>query len=230
MKISAIQKTTLLDYPDKLACTVFLSGCNLRCPFCHNADLVSPEKIQPPSILPEEFFSFLADRRGILEGVCISGGEPTLYADLPELLRRIRAMGFSVKLDTNGSNPRMLSTLIQEGLVDYVAMDIKNCPSHYTQTCGGIDILDAVQESAALLMQGHTDYEFRTTVCHPLHTPERMQQIGHWLRGAEHYFLQPFVDSGNLVGQGISSLTKEQLHALHQAVLADIPKAKIRGL
>lgn len=230
MHISAIQKTTLLDYPGKLACTIFVPGCNLRCPFCHNAGLVLPEQIQPAAISFEEFTAFLAKRTGKLDGVCISGGEPTLYPDLPERICAIRRMGFSVKLDTNGTNPQMLESLIHDGLVDYVAMDIKNSPGRYKETCGGMDVLDQVRKSADLLLSGDAPYEFRTTVCKPLHTQESIQQIGQWLRGAKQYFLQSFVDSGNLVGCGISPLSEADMHALQQAVRADIPNTQIRGI
>lgn len=230
MQISAIQKTTLLDYPGKLACTIFLSGCNLRCPFCHNPGLVLPQQTQPAAISKEELFAFLSKRVGKLDAVCISGGEPTLNADLPELISSIHQMGFSVKLDTNGTNPEMLELLMQQGALDYIAMDIKNSPERYQQTCGGIDILDSVKKSAALLMSGDVTYEFRTTVCNPLHTQDGMRQIGQWLHGAKQYFLQSFVDSGNLVGRGISPLTETEIRALQQAVRADIPNTQIRGI
>lgn len=232
MHIAAIQKTTLLDYPGKLACTVFLPGCNLRCPFCHNAGLVLPEQLRQErkEITQEELLQFLSRRKGKLDGVCISGGEPTLYDDLPELIRAVRKMGFLVKLDTNGTNPQMLEALMDERLLDYVAMDIKNSPERYRETCGGVDVLEQVQKSAALLMAGNVEYEFRTTVAGPLHTVESVARIGHWLRGAKQYYLQAFVDSGNLVGQGIFPLTETEIQALRQAVLADIPNTRIRGI
>ncbi len=232
MHIAAIQKTTLLDYPGKLACTVFLPGCNLRCPFCHNAGLVLPEQLRQErkEITQEELLEFLSRRKGKLDGVCISGGEPTLYDDLPELIRAVRKMGFLVKLDTNGTNPQMLEALMDERLLDYVAMDIKNSPERYRETCGGVDVLEQVQKSAALLMAGNVEYEFRTTVAGPLHTVESVARIGHWLRGAKQYYLQAFVDSGNLVGQGIFPLTETEIQALRQAVLADIPNTRIRGI
>lgn len=228
MDISGLQKTTLLDYPGNVACTVFLSGCNLRCPFCHNAPLVL-EKPQP-QMTQEELLAFLRKRRGILDGVCVTGGEPTLRPGLPELLGRIKALGFKVKLDTNGTNPKMLKALMDEGMLDYVAMDIKNSPARYAATCGGVDALDAVKESAALLMAGTVDYEFRTTCVAPYHTPEAMAGIGTWLAGARRYYLQNFVDSGSLVGTGVSGLTAEEMEALRQAVLPYIPNTQLRGL
>lgn len=229
MRIGGLQKVTLLDYPGKVACTVFLPGCNLRCPFCHNPALVLPDR-ETDSLSTEELLAFLETRRGKLDGVCVTGGEPTLYEDLPALLRQIRALGFAVKLDTNGTNPDMLEALAQEGLLDYAAMDIKNSPDRYAETCGGVDLLGPVKRSAALLMAGAVDYEFRTTVCAPLHTPEEMAGIGRWLKGAKRYFLQPFfVDSGELVGSGMKPLTKEEIEALRDSVLPDIPSTQIRG-
>ena len=161
--------------------------------------------------------------------MCISGGEPTLHKELPQLLRCIRERGFLTKLDTNGTNPAMLAALLREGLLDYVAMDIKNAPALYAQTCGGIDRLAQVRESAALLLGGHVDYEFRTTVCAPLHTPEAMVEIGQWLQGAKRYFLQPFVDPGALLGSGVTSLSHEAISALRCSVLPYIPSTQIRG-
>ena len=228
MDVSGIQKMTLLDFPGKCACTVFLAGCNLRCPFCHNASLVlaKPE----PAMAEEEFFAFLKKRRGLLDGVCITGGEPTLRKDLPDFIRRIRELGYLVKLDTNGSNPEMLRQLIEEKLLDYVAMDIKNCPERYGETCGGIDIFSAVEESLSILRESSVEYELRTTCVKPFHDTEAMEAIGKWLSGTQNYYLQAFVDSGDLVGSGVSGFTKEEMEALRQAVLPHIPNTRIRGI
>ena len=228
MRIGGLQKLTLLDYPGKVACTVFLSGCNLRCPYCHNPGLVLPEQSERSEIPEAEVLSFLERRKGKLDGVCITGGEPTLQPELPEFLEKLRRLGYAVKLDTNGTNPEMLASLLQAGSLDYVAMDIKNSPARYAQTCGGIDTLPQVKKSAALLMRGTVEYEFRTTVCAPLHTPEDMEEIGRWLQGASRYFLQSFVDSGALVGTGMKPLSQEELHALRDSVLPYIPNTKIR--
>mgnify|MGYP004683733715 CR=1 FL=1 len=228
MRFGGLQKLTLLDYPGKVACTVFVTGCNLRCPYCHNPSLVLSDRASD-GLSVEELLAFLAARQGKLDGVCVTGGEPTLCRNLPVLLRQIRALGFPVKLDTNGTNPEMLESLVQEGLLDYVAMDIKNSPARYAETCGGIDLLSPVKQSAALLMKGTVDYEFRTTVCAPLHTPEEMAEVGRWLKGAKRYFLQPFVDSGALVGSGVSALSTAELEHLRASVLPYIPHAKIRG-
>lgn len=230
MPIGAMQKTTLLDYPGAVACTLFWQGCNLRCPFCHNPSLVLPQRHGSVTISPEDLFAFLAKRVGKLDGVCLSGGEPTLDPELPALIRRIRSMGFSVKLDTNGTTPAVLGALLQEGLLDYVAMDIKNSPEKYAQTCGGMDVLDRVRESIRLLTGSGIDHEFRTTVCHGLHTPEDLVRIGQWLSGSSAYYLQPFVDSGDLVGGGLTPPSPQELEELHRAVLPYIPNTHIRGI
>lgn len=229
MDIAGLQKNTLLDYPGKIACTVFLAGCNLRCPFCHNPSLVLPSRAEPPAMTERELLAFLKKRRGLLEGVCITGGEPTLHRDLRELVEKITALGYPVKLDTNGTNPRMLGQLLEAGLLSYVAMDIKNAPDRYLETCGGVDILPQARESAALLLEGRVPYEFRTTVCRPFHDPQAMARIGQWLRGADRYFIQPFVDSGDLVGSGVEPIEPEGLAALLAAVRPFIPTAAIRG-
>ena len=229
MRIAGLQKMTLLDFPQRIACTVFLPGCNLRCPFCHNASLVLRPGEQP-MMEQEELLTFLQGRKGKLDGVCITGGEPTLHKDLPELIRSVKNMGFQVKLDTNGSDPEMLSCLLNESLLDYAAMDIKNSPERYCNTCGGVDILPQVKESAKLLMNSKIDYEFRTTVCHPFHDAEAIRSIAQWLNGAKQYFLQAFVDSGDLIGQGLSALTPQQMDTLRQAALPYIENTHIRGI
>lgn len=228
MDIAGLQKLTLLDYPGKLACTVFLPGCNLRCPFCHNASLVLPGR-QPTLMTQPQFLEFLEGRKGKLEGVCITGGEPTLHHDLPELLKAIRSLGFCVKLDTNGTRPEVLSDLLQQNLLDYVAMDIKNSPAKYTATCGNVDVLGKVQQSVSMLEESGVEHEFRTTVLHPYHTRSDLAAIGQWLSGTKRYFIQQFVDSGDLLGEG-QPLTPEELQALLQAVQPYIPTAALRGV
>lgn len=228
MDINGIQKLTLLDYPGKCACTVFLAGCNLRCPFCHNASLVVGQA--PRAMTEEEFLAFLKKRQGLLDGVCVTGGEPTLRKDLPEFIRKIKELGYLVKLDTNGSGPEMLRQLLEEGLLDYVAMDIKNCPDRYAPICGGIDILPSVQESIHILMENKVEYEFRTTCVKPFHDTTALEAIGKWLEGTEHYYLQNFVDSGDLIGWSVSGFSKEEMEALRQAVLPYIPNTRIRGI
>ncbi len=226
--IGGLQKVTLLDFPGKVACTVFLTGCNLRCPYCHNPDLVLT-KDNGKYISEKEFFEFLLSRKGKLDGVCITGGEPTLYPNLTNLIRRIRKMGFHVKLDSNGTAPEILKPLLREKLLDYVAIDIKNAPSQYAETCGA-DVIEYVEKSVALLKSSNIDYEFRTTVCHPFHSPKCMEEIGRWLRNAKRYYIQPFVDSGNLLGSGVSVMTKSELETLLNAVKSYIPAAELRGV
>ena len=226
--IGGLQKVTLLDFPGKVACTVFLTGCNLRCPYCHNPDLVLT-KDNGKYISEKEFFEFLLSRKGKLDGVCITGGEPTLYPNLTNLIRRIREMGFLVKLDSNGTVPEILKPLLREKLLDYVAIDIKNAPSQYAETCGA-DVIEYVEKSVALLKNSNIDYEFRTTVCHPFHSPKCLEEIGRWLRNAKRYYIQPFVDSGNLLGSGVSVMKKSELETLLNAVKSYIPAAELRGV
>ena len=229
MRIAGLQKMTRLDFPQRIACTVFLPGCNLRCPFCHNASLVLRPGEQP-MMEQTQLLAFLEGRKGKLDGVCITGGEPTLHKDLPDLIRAIKNMGFQVKLDTNGSDPGMLRSLLDENLLDYVAMDIKNSPERYCETCGNVDILPQVTQSAKLLTESNIDYEFRTTVCHPLHDEASIASLARWLKGAKQYFLQAFVDSGDLIGQGLSALTPQQMDTLRQAALPYIENTHIRGI
>lgn len=230
VQIAGLQKLTLLDFPGRIACTVFLPRCNLRCPFCHNASLALSREGTPPPITMDELMAFLQKRRGRLQGVCITGGEPTLQRDLPDLLRQIHLLGYEVKLDTNGTHPEMLRAIVAEGLADYVAMDIKNSPARYAETCGSADVWEKVRESAALLMEGSVDYEFRTTLAHPLHTAEDLAAIGRWLQGAQRYFLQQFVDSGDLIGSGLTALSADEMEAMRQVVLPYIKETTLRGI
>lgn len=199
VKVHGFNKLTLLDYPERLACTIFLGHCNYRCPFCHNAGLVLHPESEP--VIPlEEIRSTLMKRRGILDGVCITGGEPTVNAGLVEFIREIKEMGYLVKLDTNGSNPGMLRELVEEGLLDYVAMDVKNAPEKYGLTAG-LEYVDlgAVFESVDYLKSGVVDYEFRTTVVKELHKTEDIRMLGKWLHGSRRYFLQAYRDSENVI-------------------------------
>lgn len=227
MEFGGLQKLTLLDYPDKVACTVFTAGCNLRCPFCHNAPLVAGEG---PFVAEEEVLAFLKSRRGRLDGVCVSGGEPLLHPGLEDFLCAVKAMGYDVKLDTNGCFPGRLAALAQKGLVDYVAMDIKNSPARYGATAGVKELdLQPIKESAAFLLAGGIDYEFRTTVVQELHTIDDFEAIGRWLAGARRYYLQPFEASGNLLSPGLHPPEKEFLAEALAALRPHIPAAALRG-
>lgn len=205
MLIYGLQKLSLLDYPGKLAATIFTGGCNLRCPFCHNASLVT-HLTGDGRISEEELFSFLEKRKGMLDGVCITGGEPLLQDDLADFIIKIRELGYLIKLDTNGTFPEKLESLIRRNLVDYVAMDIKNSYNKYPQTVGvtGFDATP-VFDSARLLMKSAVDYEFRTTLVKAFHTATEIEEIGRTVEGAERYYLQNFEDSGDLVGFGCDS-------------------------
>ena len=230
MLIKGLQKLTLLDFPEKMACTVFTFGCNFRCPFCHNASLVLADRADDTAIPEEEFFSFLQKRRGILEGVCITGGEPTLMPDLPAFIRRIRALGYAVKLDTNGYRPDVLKSLVAEGLLDYVAMDIKNSLPCYGVTVGipGLNVAP-IEESMDFLREGHVPFEFRTTLVRGLHTPESVAEMGKRLAGNEPFFLQTFEDSGDLIGEGLSAFDRAETESLLAILRAYVPNAQIRN-
>jgi len=193
IEIGGIQKTTLIDYPGQVAATVFLIGCNFRCPFCYSAELVLPEKIKSqPRLSEEDFFKFLKERQGLLEGIVICGGEPTINKDLPEFIKKIKDLEYLVKLDTNGSNPQMLRKLIDEKLIDYVAMDIKAPKEKYGMVTGGKASLKDIEESVKILKEGKVDYEFRTTVLPTVHTKEDIINIAKWIGPAKSYFLQNF--------------------------------------
>lgn len=230
MKIFGLQKLTLLDYPGKVAATVFTGGCNFCCPFCHNASLVT--HIDPHLVIEEqEFFGFLAKRQGILDGICVSGGEPLLQPDIVEFITHIKDMGYLVKLDSNGSFPDMLRSLVESKLVDYVAMDIKNSKEKYALTCGKEDIpLDKVVESAAFLMENHVPYEFRTTVVQELHTKEDFVAIGQWLSPTSPYYLQGFVDSGDLIEERFSAYSKEEMEEFITVLRQTMEHVELRGV
>ena len=232
MKVTGIQKLTLLDYPGVVACTVFTAGCNFRCPFCHNAMLVLPEQIDDECLTDDEVFGFLKKRRGVLDGVAVTGGEPLLHADMPEFLARVKELGYKIKLDTNGSNPELLSEIVKNKLVDRVAMDIKNAPEQYARTIGlkSFDIAP-VERSKEMLLRGDIDYEFRTTVVKGIHTKESLIGAAKWIEGAKEYYLQQFKDSGNLIlPDGLSAYDEKQMHALADAVRDYVPTVEVRGV
>ena len=232
MKIEGLQKLTLLDYPGRLACTVFLAGCNLRCPFCHNAALVLPAEIATGEEIPrQDLLDFLAKRRGVLQGVCVTGGEPLLSDEVFGLFADIKALGYQIKLDTNGTFPARLKRAVREGLVDFVAMDIKNSPKSYAKTVGVSNFdLAPVRESAAFLLSGAVEYEFRTTVVDELHAPSDFEDIAVWLAGANTYFLQAFVDSGALLQSGLHAAQEGQMQAYAASLRRTISQVTIRGM
>ena len=232
MFIAGMQKLTLLDFPGVVACTLFTAGCNFRCPWCHNAGLVLPEEASDRLLESGEVLSFLEKRKGVLDGVCVTGGEPLLHAELPDFLKRVKDLGYRVKLDTNGSFPERLEALVREKLADRVAMDIKNGPSRYAETVGLRNLdLSAVTASKDFLLSDAVDYEFRTTVVRGLHTEESLLEAADWIRGARQWFLQQFKDSGNLIhGEGLSAFSEDEMHRLLETVQKTNPAAQLRGI
>ena len=229
--IHGLQKLTLLDFPGYTAATVFFGGCNFRCPYCQNAGLVlHPEN--EPSISEEEILAFLKKRCGLLDGVCITGGEPTLYPQLPQFLQKIKELGYLIKLDTNGSQPEILKSLTEQGLLDYVAMDIKSSPSAYSKSCGLANPdMKAIKESVSFLMNGTLDYEFRTTVTRELHGEAEFAAIGEWLQGCRRYFLQAYRDSENIIKpNSFTSYTRKELEVFAASLQKKIPLTQIRGI
>lgn len=229
MKRYGLQKTTLLDYPGHVAATVFSGGCNLRCPFCHNSGLLSQDAQEGFS--KEEILHFLEKRKGILEGVCITGGEPTQNPELEDFIQEIRKLHYLVKLDTNGYNPERLKDLCAKGLLDYVAMDIKAGRKNYSRATGVPSLdLSRIEESAAFLLSQSIPYEFRTTVVRGIHSSEDFLDIGRWLGGSSPYYLQNFVDSDQVLEPGFSSFSKEELNAFLELVRPFFPHASLRGI
>ncbi len=228
---AGLQKLTLLDFPGYVACTLFTKGCNMRCPFCHNALLVTDAQSQK-MYKNEEILAFLKKRVGVLDGIAITGGEPTLMTGLREFIVEARRLGYKIKLDTNGTRPEVLRDLIEDGLLDYVAMDVKNCKARYGQTVGFDENYDLVpiQESMDYLMKGHVDFEFRTTVSKTFHTEKDIVELAKWIAGQEKFYLQQFKDSGNLIGEGIEAYSEDEMRALFDKILPFVPNAQLRGI
>ena len=229
MKIEGLQKLTLLDYPGFVACTVFSHGCNFRCPFCHNAGLVIGKPTEN-NRSGEEFWELLDKRKGILEGVVITGGEPLLQSNIERFAESVKKQGYSVKLDTNGSFPGKLRLMIDAGLVDYVAMDIKNSPAKYAETAGVPVDLNAISDSISLLLAGKVHYEFRTTSVKELHTADDFEEIGRRIQGAEQYFIQSYRDSGEIITPGFSSPSDADLEEYLAAAKRFVPQSMLRGV
>jgi len=246
MQIHGLNKTTLLDYPEHVAATVFTGGCNFRCPFCHNRDLVLNPAGQP-IIEEQEVLAFLKKRRGIVTGVCITGGEPTLQPDLKIFLGKIKEIGLEIKLDTNGYRPDVLKDLVQSGLVDYVAMDVKSSKEGYARAAGfergeipatavqgsipaGTFLLSVIEESVAFLLQGSVPYEFRTTVVRELHSEREIKAIGEWLAGCRSYFLQSYEENEHVICPGFHSCTKEELLFYKKLLENYMDNVSLRGV
>lgn len=229
IKISGLQKLTLLDYPEHTACTLFVPGCNFRCPYCHNSELLAPDV---EFYDEREIFDFLKKRAGVLEGVCVTGGEPTIYSDLERFISEIKSLGYLVKLDTNGFNPKRLSELISAGLLDYIAMDIKNSPERYAETIGlpsvGFDI-SPILSSIDIIKNSGVDYEFRTTVCAELFDDGSVAGAAEMIAGAKRYFLQSFVMRDTVPSRSLTPPTPAAMRDYLEIVRAFVPTAKIRG-
>lgn len=230
MKIYGFQKMTLLDFPGHVAATVFTGGCNLRCPFCHNAALVT--EIDPAAIYNEDdIIAFLAKRTNLLDGVAITGGEPLMQVDICGFIKKVRGLGYKVKLDTNGSYPDKLEEIISEHLVDYIAVDIKNSREKYALTTGVKDYdLASLDRSLEILKNCDIEHEFRTTIVKELHETEDIIKIGEWMKGEKNYFLQNFVDSGNLIGSGFSAVSREKLEEMRKAATPYFENVGVRGI
>lgn len=229
MKLSGLQKTTLLDYPGHVAATIFLGGCNFRCPFCHNGDLILDSF--ESSCTEQEVLSFLNKRSSVLEGVCITGGEPTLHDGLEAFIRNIRSLGLLVKLDTNGYRPDILKELCGQGLISYVAMDIKSGKTNYAKTAGLNDLdLSRIEESVNFLLHCDIPYEFRTTVVKELHSEEDFKEIGSWLTGCPHYYLQSYKDSCHVLSSGFSACSRKELLKFADILSPFIKNVSLRGI
>ncbi|MBP1529614.1 MAG: anaerobic ribonucleoside-triphosphate reductase activating protein [Erysipelotrichaceae bacterium] len=230
IRFYGLQKLTLLDYPGNMAATVFTGGCNFRCPFCHNRSLVFLNE-NDSEIANEDIFDFLKSRNKILDGICITGGEPLLHKGITAFIKRVRDLGLKVKLDTNGSNFEALRRLIDEKLVDYVAMDIKNSPEKYAMTIGLENYdLSEIEKSKNYLLENHVDYEFRTTIVREFHEPEDLRKIGEWIRGAKHYYLQNFEDHGTCIQAGLGEVDLHTLETMKRIAGEYVEHIEIRGI
>lgn len=232
IRIGGLQRMTLLDYPGKVACTVFLSGCSFKCPYCHNRDLVYiPENYE--FFDPDDVLAYLKKRQGLLDGVCISGGEPLLQEDLKSFIEQIKSLGYLVKLDTNGNEPAALNELVESGLIDYVAMDVKNVPEKYALTTGmdpSVFSCDAIKESVAYLKSNPVEHEFRTTVVKEFHEMEDIIAIAKWIAPDDHYYLQQFQSSENLIKQGWHAYDADEMKKMLEEVRKYVPQAELRGV
>ncbi|MBP5307683.1 MAG: anaerobic ribonucleoside-triphosphate reductase activating protein [Clostridia bacterium] len=230
MLISGFRKMTLLDYPNKVACTVFTGGCNFRCPFCHNASLVT-DIDKNSALKADEILSFLKKRTGLLDGVCITGGEPLMHPDVTDFIKEIKSLGFSVKVDTNGSFPDRLKEIVNGGLADYVAMDVKNSPEKYAMTVGveNFDITP-VKESVKFLKESGAAFEFRTTVVKEFHDVADIEAVAEWIGGAPAYYLQNFEDSGNLICGGLHSVDNKTMERMRISALKHVKNVSLRGI
>lgn len=229
MIVCGFEKFSMVDFDGKIACTVFTGGCNFRCPFCHNGALVVGN-VKAQEIDEQEVFDYLKKRKGLVDAVCVTGGEPTMHKDLPQFLKDVRDLGYATKLDTNGTNPQMLAEVIEKGLVDYVAMDIKNCKAKYPQTIGiEGSSLDHICKSVDILKNSGINYEFRTTVIDEFHTADDMKEIAEWICGAKRYFLQKYKDNEGCISHGYSEVSKQKVDEFVKLFEGRVAKVGLRG-
>ena len=228
MYFSGVDKFSLVDYDEKISCTLFLHDCNFRCPFCHNSALVTGQA--PIQISEEEILKYLHSRIGVIDAVVITGGEPTLHKELPDFIRKVKEMGYLIKLDTNGTNPDMLIDLVNNNLLDYVAVDIKNSKEKYALTTGLKTLnLDNVIKTVDFLLENHVDYEFRTTLVNEYHTIEDIRKIGEWIKGAKHYRLQKFIDNENCIQRGLHEVNKKDALMFKDALIGLVNDVELRS-
>ena len=230
MKFGGLQKLTLLDYPEHVACTIFTHGCNFRCPFCHNNSLVTGNFTSLEGISEEEVLQFLNKRKSMLEGVCITGGEPLLQVGIVEFITKVKQLGYKVKLDTNGAFPATLKELVEAHLVDYVAMDVKNSREEYGKTAGRDVNMDAICQSVEFLKSGAVDYEFRTTVTGTFHTEHSIEMTAKWLQGAKRWYLQQFVASADLIDSTVTGCDEQTLKKYQEIAQKYVPNTQLRGV
>ena len=228
MQIHGFQKLTLVDFPGRVAAILFTGACNFRCPFCQNAALVLHPDTEPV-VDPDEIFFYLEKRKGMLDGVVVTGGEPTIHGDLLPFLSSLKELGYAVKLDTNGYRPRVMAEAVEKGLVDHVAMDVKNSLTHYAGTAGLSHVLTSlIEESISYLMEWHVPYEFRTTVVHELHSDEDFEEIGEMCRGCRAYFLQTFSDRGDIIQPGFTAPSPEDMERYIRILRKTIGNVSLR--
>ena len=229
MDILGLEKLSLVDFDGYVSATLFTGGCNFKCPFCHNSPLVLSHKALP--VIPEnEVLDFLKKRQGLLEGVCISGGEPTLNKDLPDFILKVKNLGYKVKLDTNGTNPTLVKSLFNDGLVDYFAMDIKNDRDNYAKIIG-LDFYDTkkVEQTVDFFLSENVDYEFRTTLIKEFHGKSNILSIANWIKGANKYFLQKFKNSESCIESYLSPVEDKIALEFRDILLEYIPFVRLRG-
>ena len=229
MLIAGMQKLTLVDYPGHTACIIFTLGCNFVCPFCHNRDLV--KNINKSNMIDEqELFNYLDKRKGLIDGVVVSGGEPLLQKDIENFIRRIKDKGYKVKLDTNGSRPEVLKRIIDNDLVDYVAMDIKNIFEDYDVTAGTTVNIEDIKKSIHILKNSNIDYEFRTTVVRELHSFEKIEKILEYIGSESKYFIQNYRDCDTVIKKGLSGFEDDELLEIKKKLERKYPNVVIRGI